>query len=81
MALMSTAFNPPPGSYCRHCDLFTGYGAVGVVRIPVDRDQDWLCRHCWLCERSIAEIAQEARNRESEDTSDLSQSHRRGNGP
>jgi hypothetical protein len=39
---------------CKPCDVFAGYGAIGVVRMPVDKDEDWLMVHCWLCERDYS---------------------------
>lgn len=43
---------------CRHCDLFTGYGAVGIIRAPQahERDPDWLGSHCWSCEQPVENI-------------------------
>jgi hypothetical protein len=38
--------------YCSHCDLFIGYGALGVYLPPEDKDEDWLRSHCWCCGRS-----------------------------
>jgi hypothetical protein len=36
-------------NYCRHCDLFTGYGALGVCRPPGGQDAGWLRVRCWGC--------------------------------
>jgi hypothetical protein len=41
---------------CRHCDVFVGYGAIGVARKPLGRSEDWLRTHCWVCDRSELEI-------------------------
>jgi hypothetical protein len=45
------------GAYCRHCDVFTGYGAAGVVKPPEGKSPEWLAVHCWMCKRSAAEIS------------------------
>lgn len=45
----------PPG-YCRHCDVFVGADAVGVVIPPDGKDLEWLASHCWLCERPVSEL-------------------------
>ena len=41
---------------CKRCDVFVGYGAVGVVKEPEDRDHAWKCDHCWMCKRHRDEI-------------------------
>jgi hypothetical protein len=43
--------------YCRRCDVFAGFGAVGVVKPPADRADDyvWLSSHCWVCGRPDSE--------------------------
>lgn len=43
-------------NYCRHCDLFIGYGAAGICLPPDDKDADWLRTHCWGCGKSESEI-------------------------
>lgn len=43
-------------AYCRRDDVFIGFGALGVVRQPEDRDYEWLNTHCWVCGRSADEI-------------------------
>ena len=44
---------------CRDCDVFVGYSAFGVVRMP-DQLPTWLFTHCWLCSRDYeAEIERE----------------------
>ncbi len=35
--------------YCRRCDLFTGYGALGVFQKPENADEEWIRTHCWCC--------------------------------
>ena len=35
--------------YCSRCDLFTGYGALGVFLPPEGKDEEWLRSHCWCC--------------------------------
>jgi thymidylate synthase ThyX len=43
---------------CKKCDVFIGYGAVGVAKPPVEHQDDaaWLIDHCWVCLRSRAEV-------------------------
>lgn len=50
-----------PGTYCRPCDVFVGFGGAGVVRVPEDRadDREWLAGHCWMCKRSKEQIIAE----------------------
>lgn len=44
---------------CRRCDVFVGYGAVGVIRKPAGEDSEWLRNHCWVCGRSRKQIEEE----------------------
>jgi hypothetical protein len=46
-----------PG-YCAADDVFIGAGAAGVIKPPPEHADDtaWLADHCWVCERSRAEI-------------------------
>lgn len=53
----------PASAYCRHCDVFMGFGAAGVVKMPQDRSMDWLACHCWLCGISLEDNAK--RNRDA----------------
>jgi hypothetical protein len=48
---------------CEHCDIYVGYGAMGVVRMPDQRlsDYTWLASHCWMCCRSADEIRADPR--------------------
>jgi hypothetical protein len=41
---------------CTRCDVFIGYGALGVARIPEGKPARWLWSHCWVCHRSREEI-------------------------
>lgn len=40
---------------CKRCDVFIGYGGVGVVAMPM-KSSEWLKSHCWMCGRSREEI-------------------------
>jgi hypothetical protein len=51
-----TAGMIPSGSYCARCDVFIGYGAIGVAKPPAGKTHEWLSQHCWICHRSRAEI-------------------------
>lgn len=57
----ATAPGMRPGMYCRPCDVYVGFGAAGIVRVPEDRadDRDWLASHCWMCKRSNEQIVRE----------------------
>jgi hypothetical protein len=46
-------------NYCSKCDLFIGYGALGVFQEPKDRNKEWKRNHCWGCERSREEILEQ----------------------
>ncbi len=49
------------GLLCRDCDVFVGWAAAGVVRMP-EQPSAWLVAHCWLCARDYAaEIERKAR--------------------
>jgi hypothetical protein len=43
---------------CRGCDVYTGYGALGVIDPPPEHalDAAWLASHCWCCGRSEDEV-------------------------
>lgn len=43
---------------CKYCDVFVGFGAIGVAEPPEEHkdDREWLADHCWVCKRSRAEI-------------------------
>jgi hypothetical protein len=41
---------------CRRCDVYIGYGGVGVARRPEGKSPEWLAEHCWVCHRSREEI-------------------------
>lgn len=43
---------------CKRCDVFVGYGAIGVVRVPEDHNNQWRLNHCWVCGRSRKEITE-----------------------
>lgn len=47
----------PIETLCQKCDVYVGYGALGVVSMPKDRDRRWLVSHCWMCKRSAVEVA------------------------
>jgi len=47
------------GTLCHRCDLFVGYGALGICRPPLNRDREWLADHCWICFRSRMAIQAE----------------------
>jgi flavin-dependent thymidylate synthase len=42
---------------CKKCDVFVGFGALGVAKQPDDKSAGWLESHCWVCGRSREEIA------------------------
>lgn len=44
---------------CKRCDVFVGYGGLGVVKKPEDVASDELFRICWVCRRQAEEIAAE----------------------
>lgn len=48
------------GDYCRHCDVFIGFGGAGVAREPEGMSPEWLAAHCWVCRRSAHELQAEA---------------------
>ena len=41
--------------YCRRCDLYAGYGALGIY-LPPDKPKDWLTTHCWCCGTHISQL-------------------------
>lgn len=48
------------GLLCKRCDVYVGFGAVGVVEPPQGvTDPDQLNNMCWVCRRTGAEIAAE----------------------
>lgn len=68
-ALIAMGWTPPPGpvqpapgkfdpDLCHRCDVYIGYGALGVAVAPAQHAEDdkWLRSHCWVCERSREEI-------------------------
>lgn len=54
----AVAFPPGDPGLCRKCDVFIGYGALGVAKPPDEHadDREWLWSHCWVCCRSRDEI-------------------------
>lgn len=44
---------------CKHCDVYVGWGGVGVVKIPQRIPKHLLDDICWCCGRSREEIEQE----------------------
>jgi thymidylate synthase ThyX len=52
------------GLLCKKCDVFVGFGAVGVARQPAFKKQEWLENHCWICGRSREEIKRDPRGLE-----------------
>jgi hypothetical protein len=40
---------------CRDCDVFVGFGGVGVAKRPQGQEFHWLATHCWVCERDYSE--------------------------
>jgi thymidylate synthase (FAD) len=51
---------------CQKCDVFVGFDAVGVAKVPEEHkgDNEWLMSHCWVCRRSRAEIERDPRGRD-----------------
>jgi len=44
--------------YCRRCDLYAGYGALGVYSQP-EQPPEWLATHCWCCGTHISQLQDE----------------------
>jgi thymidylate synthase (FAD) len=53
-----------PELLCQGCDVFVGFGAVGVASPPEDKkdDMEWLKDHCWVCRRSREQVESNPRN-------------------
>lgn len=50
---------------CKRCDVFVGFGAMGVVREPVDIPEAELGDRCWVCKRTRAQVEADPHGREA----------------
>ena len=63
-ALVALGWTPPDNGptalddrlLCKNCDVYVGYGAVGVVTQPKGKSHEWLSSHCWMCKRDAATV-------------------------
>lgn len=51
------------GLLCKRCDVYVGFGALGVAKPPLDVPNDQLNHVCWVCRRTASEIEEAQRDR------------------